>query len=110
MQVLSVENVGFAICKMSKCQNVNCLNQKLLGGGDIRGIDRRSFILRNQPRLLFFPPPFTTVCLFVVLGMGVHRVFHRFLVRVEKDVLESKRSQYLFIYFFFFFFGRRRGD
>lgn len=75
---------------LCKCQ---LSKPKVLWGGDIRGIDRRSFILCYQSSLLFFPPPFTAICLFVVLGMGVHRVFHRFLVCVEEDVLESKRSQ-----------------
>lgn len=107
MQVLSVENICFAICKTCKHNKVRG------GGGDVRGIDGGSFTLRNQPRLLFFPPPFTTICFFVVLGMSVHWVFHRFLVGVKEDVLESKSSQYLFFLFsflsFFLFFFEARG-
>lgn len=92
-------------------QNVKCLfSIRPFGGGgrcDVRGIDRRSFTLCNQPRLFFFPPPFTAIRLFIVLGISVHRVFHRFLVGVEENVLQSGKktiSQDLSSPFFLFLF------
>lgn len=68
------------------------LFEKLKTWGDgslenLPGINRRPFILRYQSSLLVFPPAFTAIRLFIILGIGIHRVFHSLLMGIEENVL-----------------------
>lgn len=88
MQVLPIKRVCLAILKKKKGFYILLVTRSVpKGKHTIPGINRRPFILCYQSSLLFFPPAFAAIRLFIILGIGIHRVFHSLLMGVEENVL-----------------------